>query len=162
MQKHLSIIATLLLALLLSGCGDSDTVRVHGMKGVKFVSLDSKTLCFNLTLDAENTKCGTVKLKDVNFTAWLGERELGTIKTTEKIKLKGRRRSDCVVPVQLELNTLADALKLTNLNERLLSQIKVEGSMRGSHMLVSKKIHVDKQPLLDLIKSAKITAPKSK
>ena len=60
MQKHLSIIATLLLALLLSGCGDSDTVRVHGMKGVKFVSLDSKTLCFNLTL-ARRTRAGNNK-----------------------------------------------------------------------------------------------------
>lgn len=157
MRKYISLIASILLALMLTSCGDSDTVRIHGMKGVKFVSLDRNTLCFNLTLDAENTKCGAVKLKDVDFTAWLGERELGTIKTTQKIKLKGRRRSDCEVPIELELKTIADALKLTNFNEKLLSQIKVEGSMRGSRMLVTKKIKVDKQPLIDLIKSAKIT-----
>ena len=77
----------------------------------------------------------------------------------EKIKLKGKRRTACTVPLEIELRTIADALKLTVFNQKLLSQIQIEGHVRGSRFPITKTFKVNKQPLLELLKSARISAP---
>lgn len=159
MRKPLNLIMAIAAALLMASCGKPYDVQMHGVQDIKFVSLDKNKLRLNVVLDAENKQHAALKIKQMDFTAWLGERELGTVRCTEKIKLKGKRRTACTVPLEIELRTIADALKLTVFNKKLLSQIQVEGHVRGSRFPVTKTFKVDKQPLLELLKSAKISAP---
>ncbi|MBQ9471129.1 MAG: hypothetical protein IJU72_09300 [Bacteroidales bacterium] len=158
-KRIINLIIAVATTLLLGSCGKPYDVQMHGVQDIKFVSLDKNKLRLNIVLDAENKQRAALKIKQIDFKAWLGDRELGTVRCTEKIKLKGKRRTACTVPLEIELRTIADALKLTVFNQKLLSQIQIEGHVRGSRFPITKTFKVNKQPLLELLKSARISAP---
>lgn len=155
MKKSTFLILSILSIFLLSSCGKFEDIAIHGMKGFKFRGMKNGRIFINLTLDVENPNNRKITISKIHFKTWLNNRELGTIKISEKVVLKPNSREEYQVPIEIVLRTVGDAFKLMTLKEDVLSQINVEGYIKGRVMCISKKIRVEKQPFTQIAKSLK-------
>lgn len=155
MRRLLGLVSISLLIILMSGCGKFENVAIHGIKNVKFRGMSNGRLLLNLTLDIENPNNRKITISKIEFNAWLKNRELGKLKNSNKIVLKGKSREELEVPVEIVLRTAADAFKLMNLKGDILEQLTIEGFIKGRSMCISKKVKIEKQPFTELANSYK-------
>jgi len=150
MKKHSIWILAIISILLLSSCGKFEEIAIHGMKNFKFRGMKDGSILINLTLDVENPNHRRITISKIHFKVWLNNRELGTLKNSSKIVLKPNSRQEHEVPIEIVLRTTADVFKLMTLKEDILSQLTIEGFIKGRTMGISKKIRVEKQPFSKL------------
>lgn len=155
MRKSTILLLVTIIAVLLSSCGKFEKIAIHGMKDFKFRGMKNGRLLINITLDIENPNNRKITVSSIHFKTWLKNRELGTIKNSEKIVLAPKSRTQVEVPIEIVLRTAADAFKLMGLKEDILNQLIIEGYIKGRAMCFSKKIVVEKQPFTELAKSYK-------
>lgn len=153
MRNSRFTLLALMLVALLSGCNKFDEIQIRGINDVQFNGLMDSKLLLTIALDVENPNSTSLKIKAIELTAWLDKREFGTLRTTEKITLKGKSRTECRVPIEIQLRTAADALLLLSNRERLLEQMTVEGYIKGGKFPVIKKIRIEKQPIRGLLRN---------
>lgn len=155
MQKRLLYVIILLFTLALSSCSKFEDIQIKGVEDVKFNGMKDNKIFLTVTLDVENPNKASVNIKTLEFKAWLNNREFGTVKTTQKIKIKGNSRNGYEIPLNIQLRTAADALKLMTNKEKLLKQMTVEGYIKGGKFPVVKKLKIAKQPLQEVINKYK-------
>jgi LEA14-like dessication related protein len=155
MRKSTILLLVTIIAVLLSSCGKFEKIAIHGMKDFKFRGMKNGKLLISITLDIENPNNRKITISSIHFKTWLKNRELGTIKNSEKIVLAPKSRTQVEVPIEIVLRTAADAFKLMGLKEDILDQLIIEGYIKGRAMCFSKKIVVEKQPFTELAKSYK-------
>lgn len=155
MRKSTILLLVTIVAVLLSSCGKFEKIAIHGMKDFKFRGMKNGRLLINITLDIENPNNRKITVSSIHFKTWLKNRELGTIKNSEKIVLAPKSRTQVEVPIEIVLRTAADAFKLMGMKEDLIEQLTIEGYIKGKAMCFSKKIVIEKQPFTELAKSYK-------
>jgi len=155
MKKGTIWILVLITMLLASGCGKFESIAIHGMKNFKFRGMKDGSILVSATLDIENPNNKRITISSIHFKTWLKNRELGTLKNSNKIVLKPNSREEIVVPIEIKLRTAADAFKLMTIKEDILNQLTIEGFIKGRVMCISKKMRIEKQPFSELAKSYK-------
>ncbi|BDX37213.1 hypothetical protein CYCD_05680 [Tenuifilaceae bacterium CYCD] len=153
MNKLRNLVLFLLLGVVFASCSKYQGIDIKGVKDVKFKGMQDGVIFLNLTFDVNNPNSKKIVIKHFEFNAWLNNRELGKLVSTEKITLSPGTRADYDVPVEIKLRTAADAFKLLGTGKKLLSMITVEGYVKGGRFPIVKKIKIPKQPLDSLMKS---------
>lgn len=153
MNKLRNLVLFLLLGVVFASCSKYQGIDIKGVKDVKFKGMQDGVIYLNLTFDVNNPNSKKIVIKHFEFNAWLNNRELGKLVSTEKITLSPESRADYEVPVEIKLRTAADAFKLLGTGKKLLSMITVEGYVKGGRFPIVKKIKIPKQPLDSLMKS---------
>lgn len=144
----------LILLLILSGCGKVNDIKITGVSDVTFRGLKQNVVLLTLNIEIDNPNTRKISITEVNFKAWLNERDFGTLSTSGVIALKPCSRSKYPVDVEIKLRTVADAFKLMGGNfEEILKRIEVEGYIKGKSFPVRKKVVVKRQPFSELAKS---------
>ncbi|MFP4555954.1 MAG: hypothetical protein ACLFNU_03690 [Bacteroidales bacterium] len=147
--------AILVLALLFSSCSRYNYIIVEGIQDVQLRGIKQKVIYLNVDIEIDNPNTRRITVLDINFTAWLNNRELGEFRLAERIKLTPCSKQVYTVPVEIELRTVADAFRLASSGsiERLLKQIEVEGIIKGRSFPVRKRIRIKRQPFIDIAAS---------
>lgn len=153
MKKHTFWILAIISMLLMSSCGKFEEIAIHGMKNFKFRGMKDGSILVNLTLDIENPNNRKITISKIHLKAWLNNRELGTLKNSHKIVLKPNSREEYQIPIEIALRTSADVFKLMTLKEDILSQLTIEGFIKGRTMGISKKVRIEKQLFSQLANS---------
>lgn len=153
MNKLRNLILFLLLGVAFASCSKFKEIDIKGVKDVKFKGMQDGVIFLNLTFDVNNPNSMNIVIKNFQFNAWLNNRELGKLVSTDKIILLADTRADYEVPVEIKLRTAADAFKLLGSGKKLMSMITVEGYIKGGRFPIVKKIKISKQPLDSLMKS---------
>ncbi len=153
MNKLRNLGLFLLLGVAFVSCSKFQEIDIKGVKDVKFKGMQDGVIFLDLTFDVNNPNSKKIVIKHFEFNAWLNNRELGKLSSTEKVTLMGNARADYLVPVEIKLRTPADAFKLLGSGKKLLSMITVEGYVKGGKFPIVKKIKIHKQPLDSLMKS---------
>jgi LEA14-like dessication related protein len=141
--------------LFLSSCGKYNDISVKGMKGVKLRGLNKNQVLISIEVEIDNPNPRKITITDINLKAWLSERELGDFRITEPIKLIPCSKSIYSIPAEIELRTIADALRLASSGsiESLIEKIEVEGKIKAKSFPVRKTIRIKRQPFKGLAKS---------
>ncbi len=144
-----------LFLLLFSSCGRVNEINIKNINEVKFRGLKKNVILLSLEVEIDNPNTRKISITDIEFKAWLNNRELGDFRTTEHIKLIPCSRHTYTVPVEIELITIADAFRLATSGsfENLLDKIEVEGFIKGKAFPVRKKIMLERQPFKNLANS---------
>ncbi|MBN1988304.1 MAG: LEA type 2 family protein [Bacteroidales bacterium] len=156
MKRLVQIVILISFSLLLSGCGKFKEVNILGLKEVKLRGMKNKVILLDLSLEVQNSNKRRIVISDINFHAWLNDKQLGELRSTNKIVLKADTTQIYSIPVEIELRTMADAFKLMGGNTNaLLEQLTVEGYIKGRVFPFTRKIRVEKQPLSQLVEGYK-------
>ncbi len=149
----------LLIALLgilmgmFSSCSVYNDISVDKVDGVKLRGIQKNVVLFNVDLVVDNPNTKKIKVTNIEFKAWLNDRELGDFSITEPIRLIPCSRKTYSVQVEIKLVNVADVFKLANPSglETLADRIEVEGVIKGRACPIRKTIKVKKQPLRDVL-----------
>lgn len=144
-----------LVVLLLNGCGRYNDISVKGIKDVKFRGLNQKVILLSFDVEIDNPNTRKISVVEIDFKAWLNNRELGTFRIVEPIKLVPCSKQVYSIPAEIELRTIADAFRLATSGsiEGLLDRLEIEGKIKGKSFPVRKTIKVDRQKFKDLSSS---------
>lgn len=153
--KSFRIPLFLLLGILLSSCGRYNDINIKTVNDVKFRGLQQKVVLLSFDVEIDNPNTRKISVTDIEFKAWLNDRELGTFRITETIKLVPCSRQNYIIPAEIELRTIADAFRLATSGsfDTLLERMEVEGVIKGKSFPVRKTIKVDRQPFKNLASS---------
>lgn len=145
-------IALIIFFILLSGCAQINEIDIKGIKDVKFRGLKKNTILLNFDVEIDNPNVRKISVVEIDFKAWLNDRELGSFRVTEPIKLTPCSRQTYTVPAEIELRTIADAFRLTTSGslDKLLDRLEVEGKVRGKSFPIRKTFRIERQSLKNI------------
>lgn len=142
----------LILMILMVGCATKfQDIKINGINKVEYNGLKDGVVKLNLAVGIENPNSKRVTVKEVEFKSWIKNRELGTVRVKNRIEVPPNSSQIYSIPVEVKLNSSADALKLMISGEKILTMITVEGFVKGVSFPVVKKIKIPRQSLSNLI-----------
>ena len=149
------VLVFLVASLLLSSCGKFNDINIKSFNGVTFRGLKQNVVLISFDIEIDNPNTRKISVTDIEFKAWLNDRELGIFRITETIKLVPCSRQTYAVPAEIELRTIADAFRIVSSGsiESLLDRLEVEGSIKGKSFPVKKTIKISRQPFKNLSSS---------
>jgi len=153
--KKIRILLFLLIGVLLSSCGRYNDININAVNDVKFRGLQQKVVLLNFNVEIDNPNTRKIAVTDIEFKAWLNDREIGTFRISETIKLIPCSRTNYSIPAEIELRTIADAFRLATSGsfDSLLEMMEVEGVIKARSFPVRKTIKVERQPFKNLASS---------
>ena len=138
--------------VLMSGCAPKfQDIKINGINKVEYNGLKNDVVKLNLAVGIENPNSKRITVKEVEFKSWIKNRELGTVRVKNRIEIPPNSSQIYSIPVEVKLNSSADALKLMISGEKILTMITVEGFVKGTSFPIVKKIKIPRQPLNNLI-----------
>lgn len=155
MKNYTIWIFAIISMFILGGCGKSNDIAIHGLKGFKIRGVQNGHILINLNLKIENPNKRTITISKIHFKTWLKDRELGTLNNSKKVVLMPNSNEVYEIPIEITLRTQADIFKLMNLKSDILEQLTIEGFIKGRSFCFSKKVKIEKQPFNELVKSYK-------
>jgi len=140
---------------LFSSCGNYNDISITSFNNVKFRGLNQNTILLSFDIEVDNPNRRKISVTDIEFNTWINDRELGTFRITETIKLTPCSKRGYVIPAEIQLKTIADAFKLATSGsmESMLDRLEVEGSIKAKSFPVRKTIKVNRQPFRNLASS---------
>lgn len=149
------IAALLFISFALASCGNYNDINVKGVKDVKFRGLKQNVVLISFEIEIDNPNTRKISVIEIDFKAWLNNRELGSFRVTEPITLIPCSRQTYSVPAEIELRTIADAFRIASSGslEKLLDRLEVEGKVKGKSFPVRKTIKIERQSLKDISSS---------
>ena len=149
------IAALLFISFALTSCGNYNDINVKGVKDVKFRGLKQNVVLISFEIEIDNPNTRKISVIEIDFKAWLNNRELGSFRVTEPITLIPCSRQTYSVPAEIELRTIADAFRIASSGslEKLLDRLEVEGKVKGKSFPVRKTIKIERQSLKDISSS---------
>jgi LEA14-like dessication related protein len=146
------LLALLAVSLLLSSCGKYNDININSFNGVQFRGLKQNVVLISFDVEIDNPNTRKISVTEIEFKAWLNDRELGILRVKETIKLVPCSKQSYIVPAEIELRTIADAFRIATSGsmESLLDRIEVEGSIKAKSFPVKRTIKVSRQPFKNL------------
>ncbi|PKP39374.1 MAG: hypothetical protein CVT98_02045 [Bacteroidetes bacterium HGW-Bacteroidetes-15] len=144
-----------LAVFVFSSCGRYNDISVKDFNDVKFRGLNQNTVMLSFDVEIDNPNTRKISVIDIEFKAWLNNRELGVFRITEAIKLIPCSKQSYFVPAEIELRTIADAIRIATSGsfESLLDKIEVEGEIKAKSFPVRKTIKIERQSFKNLSSS---------
>ncbi|MDD3567493.1 MAG: hypothetical protein PHT92_03745 [Bacteroidales bacterium] len=144
--------ALVITLLIFTGCGRYNDINVKGIKDIKFRGLKQNVVLLSFEIEIDNPNTRKITVIEIDFKAWLNNRELGSFRVTEPIMLVPCSRQTYSVPAEIELRTIADAFRIASSGsiDKLLDKLEVEGKIKGKSFPIRKTIRIERQSLNDI------------
>jgi LEA14-like dessication related protein len=120
-------------------------------EGIKVEELTRKNIGLQIDLPVENPNNFGFTVKGVDLDVYINDTKLGTIKKTDKIKIKSN--SNEVYPIGFSVkpsDILVGAWTLIADLSKNQTELKLKGYVKVSKMLISKKIAVDAKQMVKI------------
>lgn len=146
------IVSLLFVLSIMAGCGQYNEIDVRGIRDFKFRGLKQNVVLLSFEVEIDNPNTRKISVIEIDFKAWLNNRELGSFRVTEPIKLVPCSRQTYSVPAEIELRTIADAFRIASSGsiERLLDKLEVEGKVKGKSFPMRKTLKIERQSLKNI------------
>lgn len=133
-----SIFATIVLS---SGGCEFEEPDISDVKNFKMVDMDLNTMNVQFDVDVNNPNGFNFKIKGGDVDIKINDEEMGTVKLSEKIKIRKKRENTYTIPLRIELKNGA-LFKLIKISQSDNIVVKADGTVKGSVMGISKKVPI--------------------
>jgi len=142
-MKHLIPLWCLLTLLVLTSCKGVTDIEITGADGFEYKGMDNNALIFSVNIRMHNPSSLTFRIKEVNLKTVVDGNFLGTLSTTDKIKVQARSDSTYRMTFNLQLsNLLTGASTLYSLSRKEEVSVEIRGYVKARSMLAVKKVDV--------------------
>jgi len=85
-KSFFKVIAFFVLVALVSGCGRFNDIFIKEVSRVQFRGLQQNVVLLNFDVEIDNPNTRKISVTQIEFKAWLNDRELGMFRIAEPIK----------------------------------------------------------------------------
>lgn len=141
MVKHFFLwIVSFSLLWTMNAC-EFDEPDMGNIKNFKLLEMDGNDLDVQFDIDIDNPNAFNFKIKGGDVLIKINDEEMGTIKLSEKIKVKRKSENTYTVPLKIKLNN-GTLFKLIKIAQQKSIHFVAEGTVKGSVLGISKKVPI--------------------
>ena len=138
-MKHLILFLSLCLLFSCKPIKEPIFVSFNGVSSLKW--LDKKNIKFTIGCTLENPNRIALKVKPCSLDVYIEKRPLGVVFLDEKVKLKGKKKTNVEAPISIKLNGGA-MFTLMKYGGRDSVTVRLEGDVKGGVFIFNKKVPI--------------------
>ena len=135
-----SIYPLLIILILLSGCKGVEDIAMTGVSDFKFKGINNDLISFSAVVGVSNPSKIGFHISEVNVKTMADGNYIGTLSTTDKIRIPARSDTSYRINFTLKLaNVLTGATSLYNLSRKKEVLVELQGFVRSRSFLATHK-----------------------
>jgi hypothetical protein len=151
-MKHKSLQILLLLLIVLTGCKGVEDIAMTGISDFKFKGINNDVISFSAVVGVSNPSRVGFHISELNVKTMADGNYIGTLSTTDKIKIPARSDTSYRMNFNLKLaNMLTGASSLYGLSRKKEVLVELQGYVRSRSFLATHKT--------DIKESRKVAVP---
>jgi LEA14-like dessication related protein len=151
-MKHKSLQILLLLLIVLTGCKGVEDITMTGISDFKFKGINNDVISFSAVIGVSNPSRVGFHISELNVKTMADGNYIGTLSTTDKIKIPARSDTSYRMNFKLKLaNVLTGASSLYGLSRKKEVQVELQGYVKSRSFIATHKT--------DIKESRKVAVP---
>jgi hypothetical protein len=137
--------------LLMAGCKGVEDIAMTGISGVEFKGMENNTLRFSVVVGVSNPSSVGFRVSEVNLKTQVDGNYLGTLTTTDKIRIPARSDTSYRMNFTLTMaNMITGASSLFSLSRKKKVTIDMQGYIKARSWLTTKKTEIKESQTVDV------------
>jgi LEA14-like dessication related protein len=133
----------LLLIVIISGCKGVEDITMTGVSDFKFKGIDNDLISFSAVVGVSNPSRIGFHISEVNVKTMADGTYLGTLSTTDKIRIPARSDTSYRMNFTLKLaNVLTSAASLYSLSHKKEVLVELQGYVKSRSFLATHKTNI--------------------
>jgi hypothetical protein len=133
----------LLLIVIISGCKGVEDITMTGVSDFKFKGIDNDLISFSAVVGVSNPSRIGFHISEVNVKTMADGNYLGTLSTTDKIRIPARSDTSYRMNFTLKLaNVLTSAASLYSLSHKKEVLVELQGYVKSRSFLATHKTNI--------------------
>jgi hypothetical protein len=142
-MKNKSLCILVLFVLVLSGCKGVEDISMTGISDFKFKGINNDLISFSAVVGVSNPSRVGFHVSELNVKTMADGNYLGTLTTTDKIRIPARSDTSYRMNFTLKLaNVLTGATSLYGLSRKKEVLVELQGFVRSRSFLVTRKTEI--------------------
>jgi hypothetical protein len=142
-MKHKFPYIIIFLLLLLSGCKGVEDIAMTGISDFRFKGINNDLISFSAVVGVSNPSRVGFHVSEVNVKAIADGNYIGTLTTTDKIKIPARSDTSYNMNFTLKLaNVLTGAASLYSLSRKKEVLVELQGYVKSRSFLATHKTNI--------------------
>jgi hypothetical protein len=142
-MKNKSLCILVLFVLVLSGCKGVEDISMTGISDFKFKGINNDLISFSAVVGVSNPSRVGFHVSELNVKTMADGNYLGTLTTTDKIRIPARSDTSYRMNFTLKLaNVLTGATSLYGLSRKKEVLVELQGFVRSRSFLVTHKTEI--------------------
>jgi LEA14-like dessication related protein len=151
-MKNKSLPILLLLIVLISGCKGVEDIAMTGVSDFRFKGINNDLISFSAVVGVSNPSRVGFHVSEVNVKTMADGNYIGTLSTTDKIRIPARSDTSYRMNFTLKLaNVLTGASSLYSLSRKKEVLVELQGYVKSRSFLATHKTNIKE--------SRKVTVP---
>jgi len=149
-QKSLYLL--LIILILFTGCKGVEDISMTGVSDFQFKGIDNDMVSFSAIVGVSNPSAVGFRISEINVKTMADGNFIGTLSTTDKIKIPARSDTSYRLNFTLKLaNVLTSAAAYYGLSRKKEVQVELQGYIKSRTFLTTRKT--------DIKESRKVAVP---
>jgi LEA14-like dessication related protein len=141
----------LILSALLLSCKGVEDISFKGVNNVALIGMEDNRINFSADIAVFNPSTVGFRIREVNLKTSIDGIFLGTLTTNEPVKINARSDTSYHAVFSLELaNIITGASTLYGLQRKRQVTVEMQGFVKASSWLTSRKVDVLEKQLIDV------------
>jgi LEA14-like dessication related protein len=150
-HKSLLLKSLLLSVIILSSCRGVQDIQITGVDGFELKGMENSRVSFSANIGIINPSSLGFKISEVNLKTSIDGSFIGTLTTSNLVKIPSRSDSTYRMNFSMELaNLLTGASTLYNMTRKKQVTIDMKGYVKARSWFTVKKVNVSETRLIDV------------
>ena len=142
-MKHKFPALLLFILVLLTGCKGVEDITMTGVSDFKFKGINNDLISFSAVVGVSNPSGVGFHISEVNVKTMADGNYIGTLSTTDKIRIPARTDTSYRMNFNLKLaNILTGATSLYSLSHKKEVMVELQGYVKSRSFLVTHKTNI--------------------
>ena len=141
----------ILSLLLLAGCKGIEDITMTGISGVEFKGMENNAITFSALVGVSNPSSVGFRVSEVNLKTQVDGNFLGTLTTTNKIRIPAHSDTSYRMNFTLTMaNLITGASSLYSLSRKKQVTLDMQGYIKARSWLTTKKTEIKESHTMDV------------
>jgi len=154
MNKNIKLFSTISLVLLIisiSGCSSFKPIEVGNPTNFKVHSIDANNIKASVFLPIKNPNFLSVKIEEIDATAYINEKKTGKVINSEVLKIPGNSNETQELKFKIDFSDIVSGgLSFLSILKEGKVDLKLKGTITAKSLFSEKKIDFTKKRSIDL------------
>jgi LEA14-like dessication related protein len=150
-MKSFPLVSLVLSTFLSVSCANLDDIQITGVSGFDFRGMENSVANFSADVGVSNPSSVNFKISEVNLKTIVEGNYLGTLTTSDRVKIRARSDSSYHMNFSLTMaNMLSGASSLYALTRRKQVRVEMQGFVKTRTWFLTKKVEVNESQTIDV------------
>lgn len=141
----------LLSFFLFAGCKGVEDIKMTGISGFEFKGMENNAIRFAMRISVSNPSPVGFHVREVNLKTQVDGNYLGTLTTTDRIKIAAHSDTSYIMNFTLSLaNIVTGASSLYGLSRKKQVNVDLQGYVKARSWLTTKKTRIKESHVVDV------------